>query len=134
MIRKNYSKFEVKEEFKTLSFNNVLLYREDTKMYQVIFLSLLNQKKYELTLITLLFLIQLTEIITIFAAVILAESPRLGLRWGYIYINKGVTDALVLTYLNLASSYVCQKQSNGDALWGVLYVVLNGFGHFCVRW
>lgn len=42
MIKKNYSKFEVKEEFKTLSFNNVLLYREDTKMYQVIFLSLLN--------------------------------------------------------------------------------------------
>ena len=31
------SKFEVKEEFGTLSFNNVLLYREDTKMYQVIF-------------------------------------------------------------------------------------------------
>ena len=25
------------EEFGTLSFNNVLLYREDTKMYQVIF-------------------------------------------------------------------------------------------------
>lgn len=40
MIKKNYSKFEVKEEFKTPSFNNVLLYREDTKMYQVIFLSL----------------------------------------------------------------------------------------------
>ena len=38
MIKKNYSKFEVKEEFGTLSFNNVLLYREDTKMYQVIFL------------------------------------------------------------------------------------------------
>ena len=36
-IKKNYSKFEVKEEFGTLSFNNVLLYREDTKMYQVIF-------------------------------------------------------------------------------------------------
>ena len=30
MIKKNYSKFEVKEEFGTLSFNNVLLYREDT--------------------------------------------------------------------------------------------------------
>ena len=42
MIKKNYSKFEVKEEFGTLSFNNVLLYREDTKMYQVIFLSSLN--------------------------------------------------------------------------------------------
>ena len=44
MIKKNYSKFEVKEEFGTLSFNNVLLYREDTKMYQVIFLSLLYLK------------------------------------------------------------------------------------------
>ena len=43
MIKKNYSKFEVKEEFGTLSFNNVLLYREDTKMYQVIFLSLLRE-------------------------------------------------------------------------------------------
>lgn len=42
MVKKNYSKFEVKEEFGTLSFNNVLLYREDTKMYQVIFLSLLT--------------------------------------------------------------------------------------------
>ena len=42
MIKKNYSKFEVKEEFGTLSFNNVLLYREDTKMYQVIFSSSLN--------------------------------------------------------------------------------------------
>ena len=37
MIKKNYSKFEVKEELKTLYFNNVLIYREDTKMYQVIF-------------------------------------------------------------------------------------------------
>ena len=43
MIKKNYSKFEVKEEFGTLSFNNVLLYREDTKMYQVIFLSSLRK-------------------------------------------------------------------------------------------
>ena len=42
MIKKNYSKFEVKEEFGTLSFNNVLLYREDTKMYQVIFYSVLR--------------------------------------------------------------------------------------------
>ena len=24
-------------------------------------------------------------------------KPTIGLRWGYIYINKGVTDALVLT-------------------------------------
>jgi hypothetical protein len=53
----------------------------------------------------------------------------IGLRWGYIYINKGVTDALVLTYLNLASSNVCQKQGNGDALWGVLYTALIGFEH-----
>ena len=42
--------------------------------------------------------------------------------------NKGVTDALVLTYLNLASSNVCQKQSNGDASQGVLYTALIGFG------
>ena len=42
MTKKDYSKYEAKEEFGTLSFNNVLLYREDTKMYQVIFLSLLN--------------------------------------------------------------------------------------------
>ena len=48
MIKKNYSKFEVKEEFGTLSFNNVLLYREDTKMYQVIFLSLLNIRNKDL--------------------------------------------------------------------------------------
>lgn len=54
----------------------------------------------------------------------------IGLRWGYIYINKGVTDALVLTYLNLASSNVCQKQGNGDALWGVLYTALIGFERF----
>ena len=32
-MKKNYSKFEVKEEFGTLSFNHVLLYSEDTKMY-----------------------------------------------------------------------------------------------------
>ena len=37
MIKKNYSKYEVKEEFGTLSFNHVLLHKEDTKMYQVIF-------------------------------------------------------------------------------------------------
>ena len=32
-MKKNYSKYEVKEEFGTLSFNHVLLYSEDTKMY-----------------------------------------------------------------------------------------------------
>ena len=37
MTKKNYSKYEAKEEFETLSFNNVLLPRKDTKMYQVIF-------------------------------------------------------------------------------------------------
>ena len=37
MIKKNYSKFEVKEEFGTLSFNNVLLYREDTKCTKLFF-------------------------------------------------------------------------------------------------
>lgn len=40
-----------------------------------------------------------------------------------IYI-KGVTDALVLTYLNFANSNVCQEQSNGNASWGVLYITL----------
>ena len=34
---------------------------------------------------------------------------------------------MVLTYLNLASSIVCQKQSNGDASQGVLYTALIGF-------
>ena len=37
MTKKNYSKYEAKEEFETLSLNNVLLTRKDTKMYQVIF-------------------------------------------------------------------------------------------------
>ena len=37
MTKKNCSKYEAKEEFETLSFNNVLLPRKDTKMYQVIF-------------------------------------------------------------------------------------------------
>ena len=32
-MKKNYSKYEEKEEFGTLSFNHVLLYSEDTKMY-----------------------------------------------------------------------------------------------------
>lgn len=36
MIKKNYSKFEVKEEFKTLSFNYVLLHKKETKLYLVI--------------------------------------------------------------------------------------------------
>lgn len=37
MIKINYSKYEAKEEFETLSFNYVLLHKKDTKMYQVIF-------------------------------------------------------------------------------------------------
>lgn len=37
MTKKEYRKYEAKEEFETLSFNNVLLTRKDTKMYQVIF-------------------------------------------------------------------------------------------------
>lgn len=37
MTKKNCNKYKAKEEFGTLFFNNVLLYREDTKMYQVIF-------------------------------------------------------------------------------------------------
>ena len=43
MTKKNYSKYEAKEELVTLSFNHVLLHKKDTKIYQVIFLSLLNQ-------------------------------------------------------------------------------------------
>ena len=53
-----------------------------------------------------------------------------ALWWAKVWVdihNEGVTDALVLTYLNLASSNVCQKQGNGDALWGVLYTALIGF-------
>ena len=42
MTKKNCSKYEAKEELGTLSFNHVLLHKKNTKMYQVIFLSLLN--------------------------------------------------------------------------------------------
>ncbi len=44
MTKKNYSKYEAKEELVTLSFNHVLLHKKDTKIYQVIFLSLLSMK------------------------------------------------------------------------------------------
>ena len=37
MTKKDYSKYEAKEELGTLSFNHVLLHKKDTKMYQVIF-------------------------------------------------------------------------------------------------
>ena len=37
MTKKNYRKYEAKEEFGTLSFSHVLLHNKDTKMYQVIF-------------------------------------------------------------------------------------------------
>ena len=61
------------------------------------------------------------------------SKPLLKALWGakvWVDIhNEGVTDALVLTYLNLASSIVCQKQGNGDALWGVLYTAFIGFEH-----
>ena len=53
-----------------------------------------------------------------------------ALGWANVRVdihNEGVTDALVLTYLNLASSNVCQKQSNGNASQGVLYTDLIGF-------
>lgn len=46
MTKKNYSKYEAKEELVTLSFNHVLLHKKDTKIYQVIFLSLLNNSIY----------------------------------------------------------------------------------------
>lgn len=62
----------------------------------------------------------------IFAIETLAESPLGAKVWVDIH-NEGVTDALVLTYLNLASSIVCQKQSNGNASQGVLYTALIGF-------
>lgn len=42
MVKNNYSKYEAKEELGTLSFNHVLLHKKGTKMYQVIFLSLLS--------------------------------------------------------------------------------------------
>ena len=45
MTKKNYSKYEAKEELVTLSFNHVLLHKKDTKIYQVIFLSLLRRTK-----------------------------------------------------------------------------------------
>ncbi len=44
MTKKNYSKYEAKEELVTLSFNHVLLHKKDTKIYQVIFLSLLKYR------------------------------------------------------------------------------------------
>ena len=47
MTKKNYSKYEAKEELVTLSFNHVLLHKKDTKIYQVIFLSLLNEKYFD---------------------------------------------------------------------------------------
>ena len=37
MTKKIYGKYEIKEELGTLFFNHVLLHKEDTKMYQVIF-------------------------------------------------------------------------------------------------
>ena len=47
MTKKNYSKYEAKEELVTLSFNHVLLHKKDTKIYQVIFLSLLTFLDHE---------------------------------------------------------------------------------------
>ena len=52
MTKKNYSKYEAKEELVTLSFNHVLLHKKDTKIYQVIFLSLLCCKIRELSVIS----------------------------------------------------------------------------------
>lgn len=37
MIKKNYSKFEVKEEFGTLSFNHVLLHKNNKKYTKLFF-------------------------------------------------------------------------------------------------
>lgn len=38
MTKKDYSKYEAKEEFGTLSFNHALLHKKYTKMHQVILL------------------------------------------------------------------------------------------------
>ena len=46
MTKKNYSKYEAKEELVTLSFNHVLLHKKDTKIYQVIFLSLRSLSEF----------------------------------------------------------------------------------------
>lgn len=40
----------VPEEFNTISFNHVLLHKKYTKMYQVIFKTLLKRQKYTLVL------------------------------------------------------------------------------------
>jgi hypothetical protein len=37
MTKKDYRKYEAKEELGILSFNHVLLHKKDTKMYQVIY-------------------------------------------------------------------------------------------------
>ena len=61
MTKKNYSKYEAKEELVTLSFNHVLLHKKDTKIYQVIFLSLLDEKDYIFILLLILQLQNLTK-------------------------------------------------------------------------
>ena len=53
MTKKNYSKYEAKEELVTLSFNHVLLHKKDTKIYQVIFLSLLKSKIFHISIFSL---------------------------------------------------------------------------------
>jgi hypothetical protein len=51
----------------------------------------------------------------------------------YIYI-KGVTVRFGFDCVRISQiPSICQKQSNGDALWGVLYTALFGFGCF-IRW
>lgn len=65
MTKKNYSKYEAKEELVTLSFNHVLLHKKDTKIYQVIFLSLLSNFAtfFKITLTFIVYLIcKITEI------------------------------------------------------------------------
>ena len=37
MTMENYKKYDAKEEFRTLSFNHVLLHESNTRMYQDIF-------------------------------------------------------------------------------------------------
>ena len=71
----------------------------------------------------------------IFAEVILAESPNIGLKVGITYTYKGVTVRFGFDVVRISQiQAACQEQSNGNALWDVLYTALIGFGHFHVRW
>ena len=60
-----------------------------------------------------------------------AEDPNGVEVWGDIYIHKGVSVRFGFDLLELRKlSTVRQRQSNGNASWGVLYTALIGFGRF----